>query len=304
MKVLVTGATGLIGQRLVKALADRGDQIVVLTRNVAGREAQLLATTPGVSVEAWADAGKLVAVVETVDTIVNLAGEPIIGKRWTPEQRQVIHDSRIKATRTLGDAVQRASHKPMTVMNASAVGFYGAHGAERLTEADPAGEDFLANVCRDWEVAASDMKSTSTRVIVARIGVVLAAEGGALEQMVKPFKLFGGGPIGNGSQWVSWIHIDDLIALMLFALDTPKVQGPLNLTAPEALTNRDFSKLLGKVLHRPSWLPVPKFALKLALGEVAETLVTGQRVVPDVAMRLGYQFKHPDCEEALRSLLG
>jgi uncharacterized protein (TIGR01777 family) len=299
MKILMTGATGFIGSKLIDALSQRGDEVIAVTRNTSSAAARALATKRGITVTS----SPIAELVSRVDAVVNLAGEPVIGKRWTPEQKKVLRDSRVKTTNAIFEAIERSSVKPRVVVSASAIGYYGPTADEVLTEDSAPGSDFLATLCADWEKAALERAVPGVRTVVTRIGVVLGREGGALEQMARPFRLFGGGPVGDGSQWISWIHIDDVVGLLLAALDDERYAGVYNLTAPEPLTNREFSKLLGKALHRPSWLPVPKAALKVAFGEVAYVLTTGQRVKPAAALKSGYRFQHPSAEEALRSLL-
>lgn len=299
MKILMTGATGFIGSKLIDALSQRGDEVIAVTRNASSAAARALATKRGVTVTS----SPIAELVSRVDAVVNLAGEPVIGKRWTPEQKKILRDSRVKTTNAIFEAVENAPIRPRVVVSASAIGYYGPTADEVLTEDAAPGSDFLATLCADWEKAALERAVPGVRTVVTRIGVVLGREGGALEQMARPFRLFGGGPVGDGSQWISWIHIDDVVGLLLAALDDERYAGVYNLTAPEPLTNREFSKLLGKTLHRPSWLPVPKAALKLAFGEVAYVLTTGQRVKPAAALKAGYRFQHPSAEEALRSLL-
>lgn len=303
MRVLITGATGFIGSKLIDALSGRGDEVIALTRSPSSASSRALAEKKGVSVVALKGPPTLGELMEQVDAVVNLAGEPVIGKRWSPAQKQVLTESRIGITRAIFAAIASARRRPRVVVSASAIGYYGFHVDEELSEQDRAGNDFLAQLCKKWEAEALSPSIPDVRVVVPRIGVVLGREGGALEQMARPFRLFGGGPIGSGEQWVSWIHLDDTIGLILYALDHDHVSGVMNLTAPKPVTNKELSRLLGKVLHRPNWLPVPKFALKVAFGEVAQVLTTGQRVLPKAAQNFGYKFQHPEAEETLRSLL-
>jgi uncharacterized protein (TIGR01777 family) len=304
MRVVLAGATGFIGARLVKTLSGRGDQLVVLTRSPQGRSATRLSSMPNVRVVPW-DAespGLWRSELDGADAVINLAGEPVVGKRWSEAQKRRILDSRVLSTRALVEAMAAARRPPAVLVNASAIGYYGAHGDETLDEAGPAGGDFLAQVCRDWEAEAVRAEPR-TRVVVVRIGIVLGEEGGSLAEMVKPFRLGAGGPIGTGRQWVSWIHRDDLVAMLLFAVDHVDVRGVLNGTAPTPVRNAELAREMGRVLNRPSWLPAPKFALRVALGEVAAMLVEGQRVVPKRALEAGFSFAHPDLSQSLAELL-
>lgn len=300
MRVFVTGATGFIGLKLVAALASRGDSVVALTRSAVKGRSKLPLAASVVEGEvarpsAWMDA------IEGCDAVVNLAGEPVAGRRWTPEVKRRIHDSRVLGTRSLVDAILR-SRSPPLLLNASAVGIYGARGDEEIDETAPHGSDYLASVCAAWESEAMRAEAR-TRVAILRIGPVLGEEGGALAKMVLPFKLFAGGALGSGRQWISWIHLDDLVGLVLHALSTPAVKGPLNATAPHPVTMKEFARALGRTLDRPSWARVPGFALRVALGEAAEVVLDGQRVLPRRALSFGYRFGYETVEVALGSLL-
>jgi hypothetical protein len=240
--------------------------------------------------------------VEGADGIINLAGEPIAGKRWTHPQKERIRSSRINATRALVRVIHSAKQKPKFLLNGSAIGYYGPHGDETLTEETRPGDDFLSRVCIDWEEEAKKAESDGLRVIRLRTGVVLGKGGGALAKMVPPFKLFAGGPLGSGKQWMSWIHIEDEVGLIQFLLENHDAHGAFNATAPNPVTMKEFCKTLGTVLNRPSWAPMPAFALRLLLGEMAEMLLTGQRVLPEKAQKMGYAFKYPNLLNALHSL--
>ncbi len=298
MKVMIAGATGFVGTRLVTRLLDRKDEVVVLTRDAA-RARQL--EGPGCTITTYADIAATPP--EGVDAVVNLAGENLFARRWNPAFKETIRKSRIDATRSIVEALRRTATRPAVLVNASATGFYGPHGDENLTEDAPAGSDFLAGVCKEWEEAAQPAADAGTRVVLLRTGVVLGRDGGALAQMVTPFRMFVGGPVGSGSQWLSWIHIDDLAGILLHALDTTSLSGPLNGTAPNPRTNREFSAALGKALGRPSWLPMPGFAMRMAVGEVAEVILTGQRVLPKKALDSGFVFRFPDLDAALKDLM-
>jgi uncharacterized protein (TIGR01777 family) len=237
-----------------------------------------------------------------VDVVVNLAGESIAKSRWTNSVKQEILASRIKATKALVAAINDGYIQPKVLINASAVGYYGPCGDEEKTEETGAGQDFLAQVCQEWENEAYKVQNPITRVITARIGLVLGAEG-ALNKMVLPFKIYLGGSLGSGSQWLSWIHINDLTRLIMFMMEYRELSGPINATAPEPVRMKTFCSVLGKVLNRPSWLPVPELMLKIALGEMAEMLLHGQRVVPKKAINAGFEFRYPNLRLALEDVL-
>jgi hypothetical protein len=297
MDVLVAGATGFIGKALVRALRRRGDGVVAVARDPA--RASL---APDVEVIPWEDAG-LRDAAGRVDAVINLAGESVGGKRWTPAYKERLRSSRVDTTRRLVDAMAAAGRPGQTLLNGSAAGYYGDRGDETITEASRPGVDFLAQLCIDWEGEALKAEARGTRVVLLRTGIVLG-EGGTLEKMLPIFRLGLGGPLGSGQQFVPWIHMADEIGLILFALDRPEVRGPLNLTAPAPVTMRAFAKTLGQVLGRPAVLPAPGFALKLVLGEFAHVVLGGQKAVPEVALRHGYEFVYPHLEPALRETLG
>jgi uncharacterized protein (TIGR01777 family) len=301
MRVFVAGGSGLVGGRLVKRLADRGDQAVVLTRRPEAA-AQLSSSgctavvgdplTPG----AWMDA------VKDCDAVVNLVGEGIFNRRWSAAFKETLRASRIQSTTNIVAALGKGG-SPKTLVNASAIGYYGFTGDEELTEASPPGDDFLAQLCVDWEKAADGASAHGIRIVMVRVGVVFDLSGGALQKMITPFKLFVGGRIGSGEQFVSWIHHQDLVGLIVFALDNGQLTGPMNGTAPKPVTNKELSKALGRALHRPSFMPTPGFMLRVALGPVAGLITKGQRVVPKKALDLGYVFQFSDIDAALRELL-
>jgi uncharacterized protein len=288
MQVLLTGATGFIGSRLSQRLDSAGHAVLPISRQ------------PGAAFD-WSDAS-LARGVERSDAIVNLAGENLFAKRWSPERKQELWSSRVENTRRLARLAAR--RKPHCFFSASAVGYYGPHGDEELREDAPRGEGFLAELCADWEAATQSATDAGVRTVVGRFGVVLGRGGGALQQMLTPFKLGVGGPLGNGRQWMSWIHVEDLLDLIVFALEEPKARGVYNVTAPHPVTMREFARTLGRVLHRPAFFPVPAPLLRLAVGEVADVLLTGQRVIPYRAMEAGFRFEHPEVEGALASTTG
>lgn len=302
MRILVTGGTGFIGTALLRALVADGHDVMALTRRPAGMVGPR--AVAGVRYVGWDTRGdgSWHGHVDGVDAVVNLAGEPIAEGRWTTKKKARIRQSRLDATQALTTAIQQVTRKPAVFISGSAIGFYGAHGTETVTESDGPGRDFLAQVCRDWEAAAMQAASSGVRVVLLRTGVVLGP-GGALAKLLPLARLGLGGPIGNGRQGFSWIHLADAIGLIRWALTTPAVSGPLNATAPHPVSQGEFARTLGRVLHRPAFLPVPGPALRLGLGELADTLLTGAYVQPQKALDLGYRFQYPDLTAALNALL-
>lgn len=295
MKILLTGGTGFIGRVLRKELVAVGHELIVLTR--AHKESSEKLTFINWDYRRPED---ITAIVNNTNVVINLAGESIITKKWTKEKKEKILESRIMTTREIVNAINKAENKPKKLISTSAVGIYGNTGDEKITEESALGRDFLANVCKAWEEEA---KKAMTKVVILRIGIVLGRGGGALEKMLPLFKMFLGGPLGSGNQWMSWISLDDLISLIKFAAEKDNVVGTLNATSPSPVTNEKFSNMLGKVLYRPSIFPVPGLILKLLLGEMADVLLTGQRVYPEKALQYGYTFKHTDLEWALKNIL-
>ena len=298
MRIVLAGATGFLGGLLRQRLGTT-HELVLLTRRPRG--------TSGVTEVAWhpdGTAGPWAHAIDGADAVVNLAGEPLVGQRWSPSRKAALLASRIEPTRSLVAAIDQASARPRVLISASAVGYYGPHGDEVLTEDTPAGRDFLASVCVEWENAALAAETLGTRVVTIRTGLVLSEKGGALKPMLLPFRLGLGGPIGSGAQYWPWIHADDWSAIVAFLLDQPTVSGAVNLTAPTPVTNASFAKTLGGVLGRPAILPAPRFALRALLGEVADALLlSGQRAEPRRAIALGYRFAYEDLETALRQIL-
>ena len=307
MKVVVAGGSGFLGAPLVQRLASLGHDLVVLTRSPRRGHERAAAVrdvswNPGAAAvtsrEEWARE------IDGAGAVINLAGAGIADKRWSAARKREIRDSRTLATRALADAVRAASARPGVFVQGSAVGFYGASLADTVfDESCPPGNDFLGQTCVAWEAEAHPVASLGCRLVILRTGISLAADGGPLVEMKRPFSFFVGGPIGSGRQYISWIHRDDWIALVIWVLTTAGLQGVLNASAPEPVTNARFSKALGRALHRPSWLPVPRIALRIAFGELAELLVLGQRVVPARAQAAGFAFKYPQIEGALENLL-
>jgi len=297
LRVLVTGATGFIGGCLVRALVERGDDAIAQVRDAAQRSR----FSPSVRVV-------LDTALETdlghVDAVVHLAGERAVGVRWTQSAKQRIRESRVATTEHLVRVFEGRSERPSVFVCASAVGYYGARTAdETLDESAEAGSDFLAEVCKEWEAAAERATALGIRVVRARLGVVFGPGGGALEEMVKPFRLYAGGPIGSGEQVVSWVHVDDVVGMLLRTLDDPKLSGAVNVVSPNPVPQAELARALGKVLGRPSWLRVPAAALRARFGEGAGPLLTGQRVVPLKMKQAGYVWHHPELSPALASAL-
>jgi uncharacterized protein (TIGR01777 family) len=304
VRVVVTGGTGFIGEALCRTLIAAGHTPVVLTRNPAGAARRLGSAAEA---QAWDPSrpGPWQQAVDGADAVIHLAGEPIAERRWSPEQKARIRESRVVGTRLVVEAIQQAASRPRALISSSASGYYGPRGDQPVSEADGPGSDFLAQVCQAWEQEARAAEAFGTRVALVRNGVVLGRGGGALPRLLPPFRLFVGGPLGSGRQGFPWVHLDDVTGIYRWALESEQVSGPLNAVGPELLDNRGFSSILGRVLGRPSWAPVPGFALRLLLGEMAEPLLLqGQKVVPARTEQLGYRFRFRTAEAALRDLLG
>lgn len=300
MKILITGATGLVGQALTQSLLNDRHTIVVLSRRP-----ETVRARAGVALYQWEPEASPppAEALQGVEAVVHLAGEPVAARRWTTEQKRRIRDSRMIGTRNLVAGLQAATTRPGVLVSASAVGFYGDRGDEQLDERAPAGHDFLSGVCREWERESGRAGELGMRVVQVRIGVVLSAEGGALPRMLPAFKLGVAGRLGSGQQWFPWIHIADLVGLFRHAIESPQLSGPMNAAAPGIVANAKFTKVLASVLHRPAFLPAPRMALNLALGEMSELLLASLRVVPRVAIESGYQFRYPELKAALEDLL-
>lgn len=300
MKIVVTGGTGFIGRALCAQLAADGHDVAVLSRFAGG-------TYMGVRhVRAHVTQGRFntegVAEIAGADAVINLAGAGIADGRWTETRKSILRESRLSITRAVVTAIREAATPPQVFMSGSAIGFYGSDLNARFTESSPAGHDFLGQLCADWEHAAMDASGDRCRVVLLRTGLVLARDGGLLSKVKPPFQFFVGGPTGSGQHWMSWIHRDDWIAMVRWALITPTVQGPLNAVAPTPVTNRVFSTALGKALHRPSLFPVPAAVLRVIFGELADgALLASQNVTPGVAMSGGFAFTYPDIDSALRA---
>ncbi len=307
MRVIITGGSGLIGRALVRSLTADGHEVIILSRS-PGNAVNLPAGAKAVywdgkSADGW---GKY---VNGAGAVINLAGESVGGTgffdvRWTPARRRRIQESRINAGRAVVQAIQLAEKKPAVLIQSSAVGYYGTHTDDRdITEDAPAGHDFLAGVCVDWEASTQKVERLGVRRAIIRTGVVISPKGGALPRQMLPFKFFAGGPLGSGEQWFPWIHIDDEVAAIRFLIDNEDARGAFNLAAPHPVTNAEFSRALGSSMRRPSWLRAPAFAFKLLFGEAALILLEGQKAVPHRLLDLGFKFKFPAVEPALEDLL-
>ncbi len=305
MEIAITGGTGFIGTRLVQTLAQGEDQITVFTRNQQRGE-QVFPPSRYRNVEivpynpleggAWQDK------IANAQAIVNLAGAGIADEKWTPQRKQEILDSRVKTTQSIAEAIKSVSNKPQVLVNASAVGYYGTSETATFDETSEPGNDFLASVCQRWEAAAKQVEGTGTRLVILRFGIVLG-NGGAIAKMLTPFQFFAGGPLGSGKQWFSWIHIDDLVALIQQAINHGEYQGVYNATTPNPVRMSELCNTLGEVMNRPSWLPVPDFALKLLLGEAAQTVLEGQKVLPKRTQQQGFDYQYPTVKPALAEII-
>ncbi|MCJ8283031.1 MAG: TIGR01777 family oxidoreductase [Rivularia sp. ALOHA_DT_140] len=305
MKVAITGATGFVGSRLVKRLQEQGVKIMVLTRNTenarkifpvdAYPNVEIVAYTPNVS-GSWQNE------IANCEGIVNLAGAAISEGRWTTERKQEILNSRKLTTQKIVEAIANSAAKPQVLVNASAIGYYGTSETASFDENSPSGSDFLAQVCQAWEAEAQKVTDSNVRLVILRFGIVLGM-GGALGKMITPFKLFAGGPIGSGEQWFSWIHIDDIVSLIIQSLTRTDMSGVYNATAPHPVRMAELSSSMGKVMNRPSWLPVPAFAIEAMLGDGAVVVLEGQKVLPKRALESGFKYGYSDLEPALKEIL-
>lgn len=302
MKIAVIGATGFVGSNLLDHLLSNGGwEIRILSRDAERARSSLPAS---ITVHQWDPCNALPGeLLEGVEAVVNLAGENVADGRWSAQSKRLIRDSRVNTTTNLARCLASLEVKPRVLVNASAIGYYGPRDDKELTEDALPGDDFLAGVCQEWEEAGNEVEACGIRTVLLRIGIVLGKDGGALKKMLLPFRLGLGGPLGNGRQWMSWIANDDLAGLIIHAIQCDSIAGPLNGTAPEPVTNRDFSKALGRSLGRPAFMPMPGFALRLLVGEFADILLTGQRVVPHKALQSNYKFKFPRLQEALQAIV-
>lgn len=295
MKVAISGASGLIGTALRSSLTGDGHEIVALTRQ---------ATLPPLETITWdVDNGRFDASrLEGIDAVIHLSGEPV-AQRWNEAKKQAIRDSRIRGTKLLVEGLKTLKNPPKLLVSASAVGFYGDGGDTELDESAPPGEGFLPSVCHEWEKATMEALGLGIRAVCMRIGIVLSTQGGALAQMLLPFKLGVGGPIGSGRQWMPWVHIDDIVGAFRYTIANDDLVGAVNGTSPNPATNAEFTKALGRALHRPAFIPVPAFGLELLFGEMSQILLEGQRAIPQKLQFAGYEFKYPRLDDALEDVL-
>lgn len=302
MRVVITGGSGLIGRRLAGALAHEGNEAIILSRtprSVTGLPVGVkVAGWDGQTAEGWS------SLVDGATAVVNLAGESISSGRWTRERKRRVLESRLNAGRAVVQAIGSASRKPRVLIQASGIGYYGPRADDDVTEATGPGHDFLSHVAVDWEASTAAVEEAGVRRAIIRTGGVLSLDGGALPRMLLPFRLFVGGRAANGRQWFPWIHIADEVAAIRFLIDNDAASGPFNLTAPAAVSNAEFSRLIGKHLGRPSIMPMPRFALRLVLGEMATLLLDGQKAAPRRLLQAGFEFQFPDADSALKDLLG
>lgn len=306
MKYTISGGTGLIGSKLVRLLAAQGHEIIILSRSPDSVSNPPRHVQPvywdGKNVSKWVDQ------LDGTDVVINLAGESIAGKGlipspWTDHKKDRILKSRVQVGETLLEGIKQVDQKPQKFIQASAIGYYGSRGDELLTESSPPGSDFLSRTCTAWESSTKPVVDLGVTHIVVRLGVVLSEKGGALPRLILPFKLFLGGPIGNGEQWYSWIHIDDVCSAINYLSEHAQAQGVFNLTAPKPVKNKFFAKTIGEIMSRPAFFPVPGFLMKIFLGEVSTVVLNGQRVIPKRLRQLNYSFQYPELEGALRDLI-
>jgi uncharacterized protein len=302
MKILITGSTGLVGSALCQDLVRAGHTVCRLIR--PGTSAAAARNAPGFDVNWIPATGELGGAAVGADAVVNLAGAPIADRRWTPQRKELLRTSRIDSLRALVAALAKMSARPRVLVSASATGYYGNRGDETLTEASAPGNDFLSVTAKDWEAEAIKAEALGIRVVRARFGVILSKDGGALPQMMRPFKFGVGGKLGSGKQWLSWITLEDAVGILRLALENANLTGPINIVSPQPVTNAEFTKTLAAAIHRPALFPAPAFALRLILGEMADALLlSSQRAFPAQLQKLNYQFQHPDLLSALSNAL-
>lgn len=307
MKIIIPGGSGMVGSLAAASFARDGHTVIILSRSPEAAKQGLTQSGVGnIQVRGW-DAATAQGWGELVDgdtAIVNLVGENLAGGRWTAAQKKRILESRVKAGQAIVQAVEQAAQKPAVVLQVSGVGYYGPSEGELITEASPPGNDFPAEVCQAWEAASAPVEALGVRRVVMRTGVVLSTRGGALPRMLLPFQFMIGGPLGDGRQWLSWIHELDQVASFKYFIDNPASKGVYNVTSPNPVTNRDFSKAIGQAMGRPSWIPAPAFAIRLLFGEMATVVLDGQRVIPERLNQEGFKFQYPEPLAALRQVLG
>lgn len=310
MRIVIAGGTGFIGSPLAEVCAEEGHDVRVLTRSLADGDARHESGTgkPGITRVGWTPdggSGRWAEVIDGAGAVVNLAGASIGGQRWTPQRKAELRDSRILPTRSLATAIRAAGQPPPVFISASGVAYYGDTGAEPRTEDSTAGEGFMAHLAEDWEAEARKAEGAGARVVLLRTGVVLEKSGGALPELIRPFRFLLGGPLGSGQQYISWIHRLDVVEMIRWIIDTPGVSGPVNATAPHPVTNREFSKAVGRALRRPALFSAPAFVLRLIAGEMAgPLLLESQRVMPARAQAHGYHFRYPEIDIAMRGIFG
>jgi uncharacterized protein (TIGR01777 family) len=304
MKIAITGATGFVGSKLVEKLAE-DNQIIILTRNSEkAKKVFPITAFPNLEIVSYSatKSGEWQNKIDGCDAVINLAGAPI-AERWTESYKQIIVESRQLGTRKIVEAIEKSTSKPKVLINPSAIGYYGVSETATFTETSPSGNDFLAQVCQVWEAEAEKVRELGVRLVIFRFGIVLG-NGGALAKMITPFKIFAGGPLGSGKQWFSWIHRDDLVSLIIEALQRSDIEGTFNATAPYPVTMNELCKTLGEVMNRPSWLPVPSFALELLLGDGAKVVLEGQKVLPQkIEDTMGFNFQYPTLKPALKQII-
>lgn len=300
-RIIATGVSGLVGKTLCKELLQKGYELVVVTRDTTATKTILLGASKYIT---WTETEQLEAAIDGAYGIINLASTPLMAKRWTKEFKKLLFASRINTVKSLVNAIKKARVKPKVFISASAVGYYGTTPRSRAyVETDSPGDNFLAQLCVAWEKEAQDAKKYGTRLVSMRTAIILDQHEGALPRMIPPFYYYMGGPIGSGRQWFPWIHIKDEVGIIIFALEHEKVSGAINAVSPETVTNKEFSTVLGQVLHKPSLIPVPPFILRLAFGEAAMVLTTGVNVSSQKIIDLGYTFQYPQLKNALESIL-
>lgn len=300
MKILITGGTGFVGKQLSSRLIEEGYEVTILTRSLKREKG----ASSGISYLEGdpTKKGPWQESIRNHDVVINLAGASIFSK-WTEEHKKAIRESRVNTTRNIVEGISTSPERPFALFSTSAVGYYGFCGDEELTEESPPGNDFLARIAMEWEGEALKAKDKGARVVITRFGIVLGEKGGVLGQMIPLFKKYLGGPIGSGKQWFSWIHIKDLAEAFVFLLSHPEISGPVNLCSPNPIRNKDLARALGKVLHRPSFMPAPGFMVKLILGEFGSVILEGQRVIPKKLLENGFVFRYPDIHQALQSII-
>ncbi len=304
MKVAITGATGFVGSRLVERLHSEGQEVLVFTRHPQkAKRIFPFSAYPNLDIVAYQpkQSGAWQQAIDGCDGVVNLAGTGIAEQRWSQSRKQEIIDSRKITTEKLVEAIAKANSKPSVLVSGSAIGYYGTHHTATFDETSSSGDDFLAEVCRVWESAAQPVKDVGVRLVILRIGIVLGM-GGTISKMITPFKLFAGGPIGSGKQWFSWVHLDDLVGLILYSLRQAEMQGVFNATAPNPVQMGEFCQDLGATLNRPSWLPVPDFAIEILLGDGAVVVLSGQKVLPKQTQAFGFEYQYPTVKSALKNI--